>query len=98
VPPTGPPPPTGSVLISSTRACKNQAFRFKNRLFGFQYHFEMTEAGIEAMLVNRKEDVIKVLGPDGEAKIREDTKTFYRRYARLGDRILQNFVEFLKVY
>src|SRR5689334_22650057 len=75
-PPPAPPPPTGSVLLSSTRTCKTQAFRFKNRLYGFQYHFEMTEAGIEAMLANRKEDVTKVLGPDGEAKIREETKKF----------------------
>ena len=58
----------------------------------------MTEGGIEAMLANRKEDVAKVLGPDGEAKIRDDTKKFYPRHARLGDRILQNFVQFLKAY
>ena len=50
------------------------------------------------MLVNRKEDVTKVLGPGGEIRIREDTARFYKRHARLGDRILQNFVEFLKVY
>src|SRR5436190_5038782 len=61
-PPPAPPPPTGNALISSSRACKNQAFRFKNRLFGFQYHMEMDESGIEAMLANAKEDVIKVLG------------------------------------
>jgi GMP synthase-like glutamine amidotransferase len=97
-PPPAPPPPTGSALIASTRACKSQAFRFKNRLFGFQFHFEMTEAGIEAMLANRKEDVVKVLGPEGEAKIREETAKFYKRHARLGDRVLANFVEFLKVY
>lgn len=96
--PPGPPPPTGNALISSTRTCKNQVYRFKNRLFGFQYHFEMDEAGIEAMLANGKEDWLKVLGPDGEKKIREDTAKYYRRYARLGDRILGNFVEFLKVY
>jgi GMP synthase-like glutamine amidotransferase len=97
-PPPAPPPPTGSVLISSTRACKNQAFRFKNRLFGFQYHFEMTQAGIEALLTSRKEDVAKVLGSDGENKIREETKKFFPRHARVGNRVLQNFVEFLKVY
>jgi GMP synthase (glutamine-hydrolysing) len=97
-PPPAPPPPTGNALISSTRACKNQAFRFKSRMFGFQYHFEMTEAGIEALLANRKEDVLKVLGADGEAKIREDTKKFYPRHARLGDKVLQNFVQFLKAY
>ena len=78
--------------------CKNQAFRFKNRLFGFQYHFEMEVAGIDAMLEHAKEDVLKVLGPDGEAKIRQDTKLQYDRYARLGDRMIKNFVQFLKVY
>ena len=40
----------------------------------------------------------KALGPDGESKIREETKKFYPRHARVGDRVLQNFVEFLKVY
>ena len=97
-PPPAPPPPTGNSLLSSTRACKNQAFRFKNRLFGFQYHFELEEADIEAMLAHGKDDVQKVLGADGEAKIRQDTKLHYGRYARLGDRLVNNFVQFLKVY
>ena len=97
-PPPAPPPPSGNVLISSTRTCKNQAFRFKNRLVGFQYHFEMDEAGIEAMLAHAKEDVVKVLGDGGEEKIRTDTTRNYPRYARLGDRILRNYVQFLKVY
>src|SRR5688572_26797977 len=96
--PPGPPPPTGNALLSSTRSCRNQAFRFKNRLFGFQYHVELDEAGIEALLANRKEDVEKVLGPDGAKKVREDTPKNYRRYARLGDRILGNFVQFLRLY
>jgi GMP synthase (glutamine-hydrolysing) len=86
------------VLISSSRACKMQAFRFKNRLYGFQYHVELTEAGIEAMLAQGKEDVTKVLGSDGESKIREATKKNYARYARLGDRVLKNYVQFLKAY
>ena len=97
-PPPAPPPPSGSVLISSTRACKNQAFRFKARLFGFQYHFEMTPEGIEALVANRKEDVLKVLGPQGEQQIKDDTAKHYPRYARLGDRILQNYVQVLKAY
>jgi GMP synthase-like glutamine amidotransferase len=96
--PPGPPPPTGNALISSTRICKNQAFRFKNRLFGFQYHFEMDQAGIEAVLQNAGEDVVKVLGSDGIKKVREDTPRHYPRHARLGNRIIQNFVQYLKVY
>ena len=96
-PPPAPPPPTGNALLSSTRTCRNQAFRFKNRLFGFQYHIEITPAGIDALLANGKEDVASVLGPDGESKIREETKKFYPRFERQGNKIIENFVEFLKV-
>ena len=97
-PPPAPQPPSGSVLLSSTRTCKNQAFRFKNRLFGFQYHVELTPKDIEAILAAGSQDARKVLGPDGETRIRQDTEKYYSRYARLGDKILRNFVQFLKIY
>jgi GMP synthase-like glutamine amidotransferase len=97
-PPPAPPPPTGNALLSSSKLCKNQAFRFKTRLFGFQYHMELTPPDIEAIISNDREAVQKVLGADGERTIREETQTLYPRYARLGDRILANFVQFLKMY
>lgn len=97
-PPPAPPPPTGNVLISSTRTCRNQAFRFKNRLFGFQYHFELAEADIEQLLTHGKEELEQANGPGADAKVREETKQHYPRYARLGERILGNFVQFLKQY
>lgn len=97
-PPPAPPPPTGNSLLSSSRACRNQAFRFKTKLFGFQYHFEFTEKEIEAMLANDRETLTRVLGGDGEAKVREDTNKHYSRYARLGDRLVTNYVQFLKAY
>lgn len=96
-PPT-PPPSTGCSLLASTPACTNQAFRFKNRLFGFQFHFEMDEAGIEAMLAIGSQTVTQVLGPDGAAKIRQDTAKYYPRYQRLGDRVIRNLVQYLKLY
>ncbi len=97
-PAPGPPPPTGNSLLSSTRACKNQAFRFKTKLFGFQYHIELDRPGIEAMTAGNREELLRVHGADGEQKIRQDTEQNYPRYARLGDKILGNFVQFLKVY
>jgi GMP synthase-like glutamine amidotransferase len=97
-PPPAPPPPTGNALLSSSKLCKNQAFRFKNRLFGFQYHFEFTQPDIEAVLANATEREKQALGPDGLAKIREETAKLYPRHERLGNKILQNFVQFLKVY
>ncbi len=100
-PPANPlpgPPQPGSVLLSSTKSVKNQAFRLKNRLFGFQYHFEMDRAGIEAMLVHGEDDWQKVLGADGDRRIRQDTELLYMQYERLGNRILRNFVQYLKLY
>jgi GMP synthase (glutamine-hydrolysing) len=97
-PPPAPPPPTGNALLSSSKLCRNQAFRFRNRLFGFQYHIESTLDGIEAMIVNGMEDVDKVLGADGAKNIREDSVKYYPKYERLGNKILGNFVQFLKVY
>jgi hypothetical protein len=96
--PPGPPPPTGNSLLSSSKACKNQAFRFKTKLFGFQYHIELDRAGIEALVAGNKEQLVQVHGADGEKIIRADTERFYPRYARLGDKLLANFVQFLKVY
>jgi GMP synthase-like glutamine amidotransferase len=97
-PPPAPPPPSGNALLSSSKLCRNQAFRFKTHLFGFQYHFEFTPTDIEGVVAEGKTDVLKVLGPDGAAKIFADTAKYYPRYARLGDRIIKNFVQFLKVY
>jgi GMP synthase (glutamine-hydrolysing) len=71
----GPPPPTGSVLLSSTRLCRNQAFRFKTRLFASRYHFEFTDADIEAVLSAGRADAAEwALGPDGVEQIRQGTK------------------------
>ena len=97
-PPPGPPPPTGNSLLSSSKACKNQAFRFKTKLFGFQYHFELDRPGIDALVAGNREQLQQVHGSDAEKTIRSDTEQHYKRYQRLGDRILANFVQFLKVY
>jgi len=96
--PPAPPPPAGNALLSSSRLCKNQAFRFKNRLFGFQWHMELTPSDIDAILDAGKEDAIKNLGPDGPGRVRQDTQRHYPHYARLGNKLLENFVQFLKVY
>ncbi len=97
-PPPAPPPPTGNALLSSTRTCRNQAFRFKNRLFGFQYHIELDRAGIDSLVAGNREELIKVLGADGESKLKADTETHYQRYERVTNKILGNFVQFLHAY
>jgi GMP synthase (glutamine-hydrolysing) len=88
-----PPGPPGSALLCSSKACKNQAFRFKNRLFGFQFHFELTAPDIDAIVAAAPAEQRQAAGD-----VRADTEKNMHRYARLGDRILRNFVEFTKTY
>lgn len=97
-PANAPPPPTGCQLLSSSARCRHQAFRFRNRLVGFQYHFEFTEGDIERLLSADGETLRRALGNEGEARIRDETVVHYRRYARLGERLVGNFVQFLKAY
>ena len=89
----GPPPPTGNALVSSTPTTKNAAFRFKTRLFGFQYHFEMTREGMDQVADAHAGGA----GADAAA-IKQQTAANYNRHQRLGDRVLRNFVQFLKAY
>ncbi len=98
LPAGAPPAPSGSVLISSSKLCRNQAFRFKTRLFGFQYHFEFTESDIEQVLQHDQDAVIRVLGNDAPEQIKEQTRRVYPGHARAGNRILENLVQYLKVY
>jgi GMP synthase (glutamine-hydrolysing) len=96
--PPGPPPPTGNALMASTRTCRNQAFRFKTRLFGFQFHIELDKLGIAAMVNGNRAEAASVLGSDFETKLNADTEKNYPRFERAGNKILTNFVQFLRAY
>ncbi len=50
------------------------------------------------MVAAGRDDIARVLGPEGEAKIAQGTEQHYLRYERLTNRILQNFVQFLRMY
>jgi GMP synthase (glutamine-hydrolysing) len=91
--PGSPPAPPGSALLCSTKACKNQAFRFKNRLFGFQFHFELTAAEMEAISAAAPPEQRQAAGD-----LAAETARHLHRYSRLGERILKNFVQFTKTY
>jgi len=86
-----------SILLSSTSDCRNQAFRLRTRLFGFQYHFELTPEGIEAMLANDRATLERTLGHGGADRVRQDTQRYYPAYERLGNRLIGNAIDFMKL-
>ena len=42
--------PTGAVRAASSRACSNQAFVYKQRVVGLQFHLETTAHGVEQLI------------------------------------------------
>ena len=56
------------------------------------------EEDFEKLFANEREAIAHHLGPDGERTLRDQTATHYSRYARLGERLVHNFVQFLKAY
>jgi GMP synthase (glutamine-hydrolysing) len=88
-----PPAPPGSALLCSSKACKNQAFRFKGRMYGFQFHFELTRPDIDAIVAAAPAEQKQLAGD-----VAAGTEKNFHRYSRLGEKILKNFVQFTKTY
>ncbi len=44
--------PHGAIHVAESKACKNQAFVFNNRIFAFQFHLESTQESIDLLIEN----------------------------------------------
>lgn len=51
--------PENSIHIAHSAACKNQAFLYKEKVLGLQFHLEMTEPALQKMLEMGKTELIK---------------------------------------
>jgi GMP synthase (glutamine-hydrolysing) len=80
--------PPGGVLMASSDACKNQAFRVGLTTYCFQYHFEWTRSDIDGIL-DQFAPWIQKSGGDAEA-IRRDTEIKYDLYRHMGDRLCES--------
>lgn len=50
--------PEDATCIAQSDACKHQAFIYKKRVFGFQYHLENTTSIIEGLVENCREEMV----------------------------------------
>ncbi|MFC4727003.1 type 1 glutamine amidotransferase [Coralloluteibacterium thermophilus] len=86
--------PAGAVQLARTDTCEQQAFRWGDRAYGFQFHLEMDEALVERWLrvpAYREELAASGLGQD-EAAIRALTRL---RIATMQAQARQVFDRFL---
>jgi GMP synthase (glutamine-hydrolysing) len=47
----------GSVCLAGSEGCPRQAFRFGDRVYGLQFHLELTPSAIQEMVENCREDL-----------------------------------------
>lgn len=51
--------PEGAVRLAESAACKNQAYRFGDRVYGLQFHLEMTPSSVEGMIAACGQELVK---------------------------------------
>ena len=61
--------PAGCVHIAESAACPNQAFAFKDRVVGLQFHLEMTREGVAKILDNCRDELVPAPFIQDAAKI-----------------------------
>ena len=87
--------PSGAVHLASSRHCRNQAFRFADNVYAFQFHLEVDEAMILRWLKvpeNRRE-IASLHGGIDPDQIHSETTRHIGRLHELGDRVFGEFIE-----
>lgn len=87
--------PEGAVHLASSPACPGQAFRYRDHVYGLQFHLEVDERLIERWLTvpvhQRELESLKgEISPDA---IRRETRLHIERLRDLSDRTFSEFVK-----
>jgi len=92
--------PDGAVHLASSPDCRNQAFRYDDNVYGFQFHLEVDEPMINRWLntpVNARE-LESLDDLNRTEKIREDTPMYVDQAIALGNRIFDEFIHRFHVH
>jgi GMP synthase-like glutamine amidotransferase len=82
-------PPGGTHLITST-ACVNQAFSYRDRVIGLQFHLEVTPASVSALIDHCENELVHAPFIQAAAQLRMGADRFdpiHRQMAALLDRL-----------
>jgi GMP synthase (glutamine-hydrolysing) len=87
--------PSGAIHLASSRHCLNQAFRYGDNVYAFQFHLEVDEAMILRWLKvpeNRRE-IANLHGDIDPDRIHSETARHIGRLHELSDRVFGEFIE-----
>lgn len=83
--------PAGARHLASSKACKNQAFQYKENVIGLQFHFEYSQESIEKMLDNCSDELIDAPYIQNKNQIRQNYNLINNNTLLLNT-LLKNFL------
>ncbi len=89
--------PEGALHLATSSACANQAFRYGDKVYGFQFHLEVDAPMIERWLVtpvNRKE-IEELGGKINPDVIRSETPKYIDTLSDLSRQTFSGFIDLL---
>jgi GMP synthase (glutamine-hydrolysing) len=89
--------PKSAVHLAFSPLCANQAFRYGENVYGFQFHLEVDEPMIKRWLrvSENREEIESLLGKVDPGGIETATAEYIQRLHELGDRV---FSELIKLF
>ncbi len=87
--------PKGAKLLASSPLCKNQAFRYGDKVYGFQFHLEVDKPMIERWLrvPENKKEIEDLKGKIDPEQIKADTPEHISRLNDLSNLVFSDFLE-----
>ena len=80
--------PPEAILLAESDGCKHQAFEFRESIYGFQFHLEVTPDTVEKMILNCGHELTQGRYIQTADEIRKLTDQYYGNANKLLEKIL----------
>lgn len=89
--------PPGAVHLATSPTCANQAFRYAEHVYGFQFHLEVDQSLVHSWLDRPayREEIQNLKQDTSVESIREETTHYIEQANELGDKVFQSFIDIL---
>jgi len=89
--------PEGAVNLISSKLVENQAFRYKDKVYGFQFHLEVIDSVINRWfdLDSHKDDLVMCGKYNSVAEEKQASEQYLPRSMQLGDAVFSEFINLL---
>ena len=86
--------PKGAARLAESNLCDNQAYRYGEKVYGFQFHLEVDEPMVKRWLEvpSNRAEIEAMAGPAHLETILADTSRFVARQTELSDRAFGKYI------